>query len=542
MAACSGTRPLPTTSPPFPAATPPRTRAERTGYRETSRYDDVLAFLDSLVALGAPVRVDTMGRSAAGRAIPYAIASRPLVRTVVEARHLGRPVVFVQGNIHGGEVEGKEALLALLRDLTLARVPNALDSVVLVAVPIYNVDGNEREGPQERNRGEQNGPAIVGERANGQGLDLNRDYIKAEAPETRAALAIFNAWDPHVFVDLHTTNGSYHGYALTYAPSLSPAARFGGSYARDSLLPELQRRMRDRRGLAVFDYGNFSASYADEGLTDTVKRGWYTYDHRPRFGANYYGLRGRVAILSEAYSHEPFERRIASTYAFVAEILTLTAERGTRLIALARAADSTALAAVPVALRSELTRAPDTLPVIVEQLVARADTNAPGEAGVPRGVRRTGRYRTQRMPVYTRFAPTLSRPLPFAWSLGAEAGEVVRRLRGHGVRVEQLAEAAAIPVEVFAVDSIAVAPRPFQGHHEVTLGGRWRREQRVLPSGAYVIPAGQPLGIVAMVLLEPESDDGLVTWNVFDAAMRSGADFPVVRIPLPFAAARRLVD
>src|SRR5688500_6128503 len=129
MAACSGTRPLPTTSPPFPAAAPPRTRAERTGYRETSRYDDVLAFLDSLRALGAPIRVDTMGRSAAGRAIPYAIASRPLVRTAAEARQLGGPVVFVQGNIHGGEVEGKEALLALLRDLALARVPNALDSV-----------------------------------------------------------------------------------------------------------------------------------------------------------------------------------------------------------------------------------------------------------------------------------------------------------------------------------------------------------------------------------------------------------------------------
>ena len=165
---------------PVPA---PRTRAERTDYRETSSYADVTTFLDSLVAAGAKVHRFPMGRTVQGRQIPVVVASRPLVRTPDEARRLGRPVVYVQGNIHAGEVEGKEALQALLRDLTLAPGPNALDSIVLIAVPIYNVDGNERLASQSVNRTEQNGPEMVGTRANAQRLDLNRDYVKAEAPE-----------------------------------------------------------------------------------------------------------------------------------------------------------------------------------------------------------------------------------------------------------------------------------------------------------------------------------------------------------------------
>ena len=236
----------------------------------------------------------------------------------------------MQANIHAGEVEGKEALLALVRDLATTR-NNVLDSIVLIAIPIYNADGNERFKPQSVNRTEQNGPESVGQRPNAQMLDLNRDYVKAEAPETRASLAAFEKWNPDVFVDLHTTDGSFHGYALTYAPSLNPAAREAGAYTRDSLLPELRRRMKARDGFEVFDYGNFDTQYEERDITDTVKSGWYSYDHRPRFGTNYFGLRQRISILSEAYSHDPFERRVKSTYAFVRELLSLMAERGAQI-------------------------------------------------------------------------------------------------------------------------------------------------------------------------------------------------------------------
>src|SRR5690606_7422781 len=128
---------------------------------------------------------------------------------------------------------------------------------------------------------EQNGPAMIGRRANGQGLDLNRDYVKAEAPETRASLAMFERWDPDVFVDLHTTNGSYHGYALTYSPSLSPAAGEAADFTRERVLPELRRRVRERRGFETFGYGNFSLRYGIDATSGYEPEGWFTYDSRP---------------------------------------------------------------------------------------------------------------------------------------------------------------------------------------------------------------------------------------------------------------------
>ncbi len=510
----------------------PVTRAERTAYAETSRYDDVIAFLDALRTGGAPLAFGTMGQTMEGRAIPYVIASRPLVRTAAEARASGRPIVLVQGNIHAGEVEGKEALLALLRDLALEQRPNVLDSIILVAVPIYNADGNEKVGPQGRQRSEQNGPELVGQRPNAQGLDLNRDYIKAEAPETRASLAMFNLWDPHVFVDLHTTDGSFHGYALTYAPSLHPAAPLG-DFTRE-LLGTVRQRMRTRHGIETFDYGNFNDRGGLEISTDSTHAGWFTYDHRPRFGTNYYGLRNRVSVLGEAFSHDPLERRVRVTSSFVRELLSLVAERSGDLLARERAADA-ALAApgTVVALRSALPSSAPPQPVRFE-LLARTGDSSLTQPGVPRGLRRTGTLRTGEMPVFDRFVPVLSRPLP-ALYLVPDDSALVARLVAHGIVVADAQATAQLgAIEEFVLDSIVRATRPFQGHREVRLVGHWQ----VASTGAAlsvgrVVRTAQPRGRLAALLLDPESDDGLTTWNAFDVLLRTGAPFPVRRLMAP---------
>jgi hypothetical protein len=496
----------------------------------------VRSFLDSLRKLGAPIVLGSIGKTNEGREIPYVIASRPLVSTPSAAKQLGRPIVYVQGNIHAGEVEGKDALLALVRDLTFASRPDALDSIVLIVVPIYNADGNERFAPQSVNRTEQNGPEMVGTRANAQNLDLNRDYVKAEAPETRASLAMFNTWDPDVFMDLHTTDGSFHGYALTYSPSLSPAAVFGGVYARDSLLPVLRRRLRVREGFEVFDYGNFVSDGRGLVADTTVPEGWETYDSRPRFGTNYYGVRGRIGILSEAYSHDTLERRIASTYAFVKEALSLVAERGAAIKSLSARADSQPLAwgrspdsLQMVAVRSEPVANPPKLDVIKEDLERTGDSSLT-QPGVPRGERRTGRYRTIRMPVYDRFTSTLDRVPPAAYVVAPEDTAVVTLLRLHGVRVDRSDSAWTARGESFTIDSVITNPRLFQGHHEIRLKGRWERGLQSLPSSSYIVSTAQPRGALIVYLLEPESDDGLVTWNFFDRHMQKGGRYPVKRI------------
>lgn len=517
--------------------TGPRTRAERSGFTETSTHADVVAFLDSLGRLGGPLTRGSVGKTSEGRDIPYVIASRPRVETPEQARALNRPIVYVQGNIHAGEVEGKEALQALLRDLLLDPRPNVLDSIVLIAVPIYNGDGNEKFDRQARNRGAQNGPEMVGQRPNAMGLDLNRDYIKAAAPETQASLQMFRTWDPHVFVDLHTTNGSYHGYALTWAPSLHPAAElagasFGGAYARDSLLAEVQERVKTRHGIAIFPYGNFAM---DEG-SPNAPRAWLSYDHRPRFGTNYYALRGRVSVLSEAYSHDPFDVRVRATYAFVKELLSLVAERGQAIRAMAAASDAAIArwggAGTPtVPVRAALTRTPRQGEVIYEVLERSTDTTR-REPGVRAGMKRTGKFVTERMPIVDRFTPTRSITPPWGYAIPAADTALIRLLAWHGVTMYRTRAGWSGTIgPQFVTDSVVVSPRPFQGRREVRLEGRHVAIPPThLPAGTVVVPVGQRLGLLATILLEPESDDGFVTWDVAGHATARPGQLVVTRL------------
>ena len=574
------------------------TRAERSTYTETSTHADVVGFIDSLQVRGAKIHVGSIGRTAQGRDLPYIIASRPLVTTPAEAKRLGRPIVYVQGNIHSGEVEGKEALQALVRDLVFDVKRNVLDSVVFIVVPDYNADGNDNMAAQSRNRGAQNGPEMVGTRPNSQGINLNRDYVRAETPETRGSLAMFNAWDPDIFVDLHTTDGSYHGYALTYSPSLHPAAAiagatYGGAFARDSMLPVIRARMRTRDKFEIFDYGNFSG---DEGPRAAAgeSRSWSTYEHTPRYGSNYYALRGRISILSEAFSHDPFERRVKSTYAFVREILTFAAERSKSVLAVARASDAGLESgkAFAVAIRATMTTHPSTQPVVEELLDTIPEARetlraaaaargagggrggrggaggAPGAAGAARGgppvcawplsepgvrcgLRRTGKFVTREMLVRDRFEPTLSVGLPVAYLLRRVAGtdSLIAQLRLHGVVVERLSAGLESRGEQFSVDSVLKLP-PRDGHSDVRVEGRWAAADRVVGEpGDYVVRSSQQLGVLAAILLEPQCDDGLTAWNFFDAALdalmrssdASARIFPVARVTAPLVVPTRIV-
>src|SRR5579872_7392801 len=222
----------------------PKTTAESTNYRATSRYADVVACISAIQRIDPDVRVETFATTNEGRALPLVIAGPPGVVDPRTARASGLPIVFIMANIHAGEVEGKEAAQMLLRDLVSKSRKLRNDMVVLIA-PIYNADGNEPISTEHRKT--QNGPPEgVGVRENAQGLDLNRDYMKLESPEARGLVAnVLNRWDPLLTVDLHTTNGSFHGYQLTYAPMLNPDAPAEIiDFERDTLLPQIRERMR----------------------------------------------------------------------------------------------------------------------------------------------------------------------------------------------------------------------------------------------------------------------------------------------------------
>ena len=561
----------------------PLTRAERTNFAETSHYDDVVAFIDSLKRLGAKIATGSIGKTIEGRELPYVIASRPLITTPAEARRAGRPIAYIQANIHAGEVEGKEAMQSLLRDLLFDKKKNVLDSIVLIVQPIYNADGNEKWGPQARNRGAQNGPELVGTRQNASGWNLNRDYIGADAPETKGAFAMLNKWDPDLFMDLHTTDGSIHGYALTYAPPLTPTAVNVLPYST-KMLADVRQRMLDRHGFYVQDYGDFSRPGAARGggggrrgappagaaPGDTTGRGarggggggfgggrgpsleqmigdsiptsgwaFSTYESLARYGTNYYGLRNRIAVLSEAFSHDPFARRVASTYDFVTELLSYLAEHKREILALEAKGDANVASwarqtanAPRISLKSRMdtTRIED---VRVEQIVPLTDSTK-REAGM--GMRqRTGIVKLVRMPVMASFTPTLTSTLPFAYAFDTAAARVLLPILAiHGIAVDRLDAPASVTVQAFGVDSVIERGRSETSRMLKDVTGKWSAPaSRSLPAGSYVIRAGQPRGLAAFYLLEPESEDGLAQWSFFDGILAAHSDFPVLRVVKP---------
>ena len=504
-----------------------QTTPERSGYAQTSSHADVVAFVDSLERLGAGIRVGRLGTTSQGRPLPYVIASRPLVAGAFEAHRSGKPVIYVQGNIHGGEVEGKEAAQMLLRDLTRGPLRALLDSVVLLVVPIYNADGNDAFGPAARQRPGQNGPGPIGLRPNGMGLDLNRDYVKQEAPETRSAAALLTAWDPDLFIDLHTTNGSYHGYVLTYSPGLNPNSSPANDWIRDRFLPTIRERMRVKHKQEIFPYGNFRNQDPD-----SLVLGWETYDPRPRFGTNWVGLRGRMAILSEAYSNDDFKTRIDATYNFLVEILRHAVEQRATIKSLNLAAERRRPDSVAV--RAML--APPTMQDVIAEITERGDQ---GSGGFARR-RRTGVFRTIRMPVYDRFVSTRNEAMPAAYLFPPQHAHVAALLRGQGIEVRRLRAGWRGAGEAFRVDSLVVGPL-FEGHRGVAVEGAWRGRDVAAEAGWYMVSTDQRLGLFAAYLLEPATHDGLVTWNFFDRDLRRGQDAPVVRVRAPVAVPAELL-
>lgn len=509
----------------------PRSRAERSEYTETSRAADITAFLGELSQRTNLLLINSFGLTEQGRPLVLVAASEPPVASPAEAHALGRPIVLLQANIHGGEVEGKEATQHLLRRLTLGDLRPLLRDVVVLAVPNYNADGNE--AIDVMNRTEQYGPiGGVGRRENAKGYDLNRDYMKLDTPEARAFVGLLNEWDPHVVVDLHTTNGTYHGYHLTYSipvnETLEPSLL---DYERRVMMPALAREMSTRHGWRTYYYGNVEGRPAIEGRPDS--RAWVAFDHRPRIGQNYVGLRNRIAILSEAYSYLDFRSRIAVTESFVTEILRFAAARSEEIRGLTSSLDREFVAAasrgaaLPLGVDFAAKALPEAVPILlgrVRQVTnprnGKAMLAADPDAATPTP-----------MPDYGSFAPTRSVTMATAYFLpDSDAGRsLAEHLLRHGVVVERLTSAWTGEVTRFDVRGVHRSSRPFQQRHEITLEGEDVAAPIMLREGTYLIRLAQPLGRLAAYLLEPQSDDGVVHWNMLAREPRSGESLPILR-------------
>ncbi len=498
----------------------PRTAAEQSGWKRTTRTSEVWEFLDKLSQLshGKRLRVESCGLTLLGQRIA-------LVKVSLDGKGLGdasarsgRLRVLIQANIHGGEVEGKEICLELLREMAMGGHEKLLQKIDLWILPDFNADGNDQIS--RHNRVSQNGPEEgVGERINSQGLDLNRDYIKAESPEVRALLAVLDVYDPQVFLDLHTTNGSAHGYHLTYAPSLAVNQDAAiADFLHETFLPEVRAAL-EKKGTRTFDYGNFARM--EDG-----KQGWKSFGPEPRYASNYAGIRGRLSILSEAYSYLDFPGRAKATKAFVLGCLGRAASDADRIRDLCNAADR------------KMTDPGVELPRLgydtgfrkaVERVLLMGKLDTLHLEGL--GTRRimTEQIHSEKMPVQVRFEARKWMALPEGWALPGASEEVRKRLLFHGLVVGRLSADVELDAEHFVLSDRERARRGFQGHHLRSVSGVFKTKKSRLPAGTLIVPARQRLGLLAAQLLCPLTGDGLVTWNFFDKALARGV-YPVLRL------------
>lgn len=486
----------------------PLTVAESSGYARSSRLDDVERFLKGLDGLPSADLIlrEVIGQTTEGRDIIAVTVANP---------GGGRASVIVNANIHGGEIEGKVAAQMLLREFALGEHAELLDELSITFIPVFNADGND--AISRRNRTSQNGPnGGVGQRPNGQGLDLNRDFVKLESPEVRALTRLANRLRPLAFMDLHTTNGSDHGYDLTYAPSLSPNAHPGlDTYLREALFPAVRKTLAERDGIQVFDYGNFTYKRRERGSRGDRgdPESWTTYDSRPRFGTNLMGLRGTLSILSEAYSYLPCERRVESTRAFVLECLRKIASDRVEIETLAKARVGTdRRLCVECALEEGTPELVLTGPV--GSVTVDVD---PFTSGVQEGRRRVAGPRAEvrgvEMLVRRRFVAGREVPCGKTLAVANPSDALLEILSIHlGAEPLRLKEERTVRAQVFVISKASRSERVFQGHQEVSLQGAFEERELTLPVGALVVES-TPLTVH---LLHPESDDSLSTWNLFD--------------------------
>ena len=488
------------------------TIAEQSGFARTGRYDEVERLCAAFAARWpGKARCFEFGRSPEGRPLLALAASDDGVLDPESVRAHQRPVVFFQGGIHAGEIDGKDAGFIALRQMLEGRESRgALSRTTVLFVPVFNVDGHERFGAW--NRPNQRGPVEMGWRVTAQNLNLNRDYAKVEAPEMRALLGLVNAWDPILYADLHVTDGAElrEDLSVEVEPGHGWDLELGrtGHALRDDVLARLQRKGFH----ALPFYPSFvGGDDPDSGLAVGVGS--------PRYSTSYWATRNRFGALVETHSWQEYPRRVAATRETIHAMVELAARDGVKWLEAAHAADERArlLGGKPVPLTFKNTDAVQTVDLRGYEYTREASAVS-GQAWIrydstkPTVWRLPLKYEVQ--PALTVTAPATGYVVP-----SSHAAWLSEKLALHGIEFQRVAAPQpASAVQTFRVDKVTVAAGTFEGRSVTTVEGAWRDEKRDIGVGALFVPIAQPKARLVMSLLEPQAPDSFVSWSYFSTA------------------------
>jgi len=488
------------------------TVSERSGFQATGRYDEVVRLCSAFQqAYPKQVKCFQFGTTPEGRPMLALAVNARGTFTPEAARKANLPVTLIQGGIHAGEIDGKDAGFLALREILDGKLaPGVLDKQVLLFVPVFNVDGHERF--QKWNRPNQRGPVEMGWRTTAQNYNLNRDYVKADAPEMQAMLALVNAWDPLTYTDLHVTDGAMfqHDVSIQVEPVYSgdPEFRKAGAALRTNVIADIgkQGSMPQSYYMSFKDTDDPASGFVD-GVSD------------PRFSTGYFQLRNRIAMLVETHSWKDYPTRVRITHNTIVSLLQQVATHGRAWLQAARDADAraTRLAGQPIALTYRTTDRATTVDFqgyaytrtmsdVSGMLMTHYDETKPQVWHVP--------LRDEVVADLQVPAPRAGYVVPAAW-----AQLVAAKLAQHGIAFRKLDKAIdAAPVQTFRADRAAFAATSFESHQRLKVDGAWKPEPRNLVKGALFVPIAQPKARLVMALFEPQAPDSLLAWGEFNNA------------------------
>jgi murein tripeptide amidase MpaA len=488
-----------------------QTVAEQTGYAKTSTYDETIAYSKKLAAAShGLITYTTYGKSGEGRDLPLLIAANGGTMTPKWVKKSGKAVVLIQAGIHAGEIDGKDAGLALLRDIAITKTRiDLLKNVVILFEVIYNVDGHENSNPYMRIN--QNGPDEMGFRANASNLNLNRDYMKADAPETRAWLKLWNEWRPDLFIDCHVTDGADFQYNLTYEyahfQEVSPSIKaWMDEYVDGVVVPKVEKE-----GNLLTHYVEFAGREVTGGIA--------TFIATPRFATGYTPLRNRAGLLIETHVYKPYKSRVRGTYDTLRYTIEEVGHSKDSLFAANVIADTQTVGRAKVYDPKQqfplvLTTTDKSTPIQFKGLTyTMEDSLISGGKKIVYG----SEPKTYAIPKFDEGKVITSVAPPLAYIIPPQYTDVIEVLKLHGVKFTRISKATEFQVESYKLTEPKWATMSFENRVTVSCKPVAYAEKRTYAAGSIIVPLDQDTANVAIHLLEPAGPDSFVYWGFFNS-------------------------
>jgi murein tripeptide amidase MpaA len=485
------------------------TTGEKSDWNLTGPYSEAVELAHRLERASRFVKVVDFGVTPEGRAMIALVVSKDRAFTPEAAARTNKAIILIQSGIHSGEIEGKDTALMLVRDMTVTkRFAAWLDKAIFVVIPVFNVDGHEHTSPYHRPS--QNGPKSTGLRANAQRLNLNRDYIKADTPEMRAWLKLYNAWLPDFMFDNHVTDGADFQYDVTWDMARNQdLAEPAGAWVRDRFVPELDKRMA-ADGHMVAPYGGLR--------TVGDKREFFMEVFSPRYSHLYSAVQDRPCLLVETHSLKAAKTRAWANYDIMRHSIDIVVEDPEGLRKAVREADREMMSragdrsAPPVYLAGKVSD--KSRPVVYHAL-----KNGPYQSEVTGAM--VNRYLAEKDDIETRIHDqidtTVEVQVPLGYLIPSAWKELADELALHGVEMERTPKAMEQEFETYRFSGVKFGTAPFEGRVMVDFEAKLVKEKIEIPMGSYWVPLKQRRARLIMAMLEPQAPDSLARWGFLNA-------------------------